>query len=113
MRAVPRTLPKSSAPTLKEVAQLAGVSRATASRVFTESPRVSEEARRAVERAARRLRYVPNRAARSLVTRRSGAGIHRVIKANDSELQIGHADASWISWQSRQSRAVWSCIRSV
>ncbi|TMC04932.1 MAG: LacI family transcriptional regulator [Chloroflexi bacterium] len=71
MRAVPRTVPKSSAPTLKEVAQLAGVSRATASRVFTESPRVSDEARRAVERAARRLGYVPNRAARSLVTGRS------------------------------------------
>ena len=71
MRAVPRTLAKSSAPTLKEVAQLAGVSRATASRVFTESPRVSDEARRAVERAARRLGYVPNRAARSLVTGRS------------------------------------------
>ena len=64
-------MPKSSAPTLKEVAQLAGVSRATASRVFTESPRVSDEARRAVERAARRLGYVPNRAARSLVTGRS------------------------------------------
>jgi DNA-binding LacI/PurR family transcriptional regulator len=64
-------VPKSSAPTLKEVAQLAGVSRATASRVFTESPRVSDEARRAVERAARRLGYVPNRAARSLVTGRS------------------------------------------
>jgi DNA-binding LacI/PurR family transcriptional regulator len=64
-------LPKSSAPTLKEVAQLAGVSRATASRVFTASPRVSDEARRAVERAARRLGYVPNRAARSLVTGRN------------------------------------------
>src|SRR5215510_11816834 len=71
MRAVPRTLPKSSAPTLKEVAQLAGVSRATASRVFTASPRVSDEARRSVERAARRLGYVPNRAARSLVTGRN------------------------------------------
>jgi DNA-binding LacI/PurR family transcriptional regulator len=56
---------------LKEVAQLAGVSRATASRVFTASPRVSDEARRSVERAARRLGYVPNRAARSLVTGRS------------------------------------------
>lgn len=64
-------MPKSSAPTLKEVAQLAGVSRATASRVFTASPRVSDEARRAVERAARRLGYVPNRAARSLVTGRN------------------------------------------
>ena len=60
-------------PTLKEVAGAAGVSRATASRVFTENPRVSDEARRAVERAARRLGYVPNRAARSLRTGRTGS----------------------------------------
>ena len=57
--------------TLEEVARRAGVSRATASRVFTSSPRVSDEARRSVERAARDLGYVPNRAARSLVTGRS------------------------------------------
>jgi DNA-binding LacI/PurR family transcriptional regulator len=62
-----------SAPaTLKQVAGVAGVSRATASRVFTESPRVSARARRAVERAARQLGYVPNRAARSLRTGRTG-----------------------------------------
>ena len=70
MRAVPGASSK-SAPTLNEVARAAGVSRATASRVFTASPRVSDEARKAVERAARRLGYVPNRAARSLVTGRS------------------------------------------
>jgi DNA-binding LacI/PurR family transcriptional regulator len=61
------------APTLKEVALAAGVSRATASRVFTHSPRVSEQARTAVERAARRLGYVPNRAARSLRTGKTGS----------------------------------------
>jgi DNA-binding LacI/PurR family transcriptional regulator len=62
-----------SAPTLKEVATAAGVSRATASRVFTRSPRVSEHARTAVERAARTLGYVPNRAARSLRTGKTGS----------------------------------------
>ena len=67
-----RALPQSSPnPTLEEVAKLAGVSRATASRVFTASPRVSHSAKRAVERAAEKLRYVPNRAARTLVTGRT------------------------------------------
>ncbi len=57
--------------TLENVAQLAGVSRATASRVLTANPRVSEEARRAVERAAAQLGYVPNHAGRALATGRS------------------------------------------
>ena len=60
-----------SQPTLEEVAELAGVSRATASRVINSSPGVSERARALVENAIKQLGYVPNRAARSLVTRRS------------------------------------------
>jgi len=58
-------------PTLQEVALAAGVSRATASRVVNGSPTVGPEARRSVERAIEQLGYVPNRAARSLVTRRN------------------------------------------
>jgi DNA-binding LacI/PurR family transcriptional regulator len=58
-------------PTLDEVAVLAGVSRATVSRVINDSPRVSPEAREAVRAAVETLRYVPNRMARSLVTRRT------------------------------------------
>lgn len=57
--------------TLDAVAQVAGVSRATVSRVVNGSPKVSPDVRRNVERAIERLGYIPNRAARSLVTRRS------------------------------------------
>jgi DNA-binding LacI/PurR family transcriptional regulator len=57
--------------TLEEVAQMAGVSRATVSRVVNDSPRVSPDVRIAVQAAIEELGYVPNRAARSLVTRRS------------------------------------------
>lgn len=57
--------------TLEQVAKVAGVSRATVSRVVNGSPRVSGDVRRAVEAAVVELGYVPNRAARSLVTRRS------------------------------------------
>jgi DNA-binding LacI/PurR family transcriptional regulator len=53
------------------VAAAAGVSKTTVSRVLTGSPRVSAEARAAVEQAIEQLGYVPNRAARSLVTRRT------------------------------------------
>jgi DNA-binding LacI/PurR family transcriptional regulator len=58
-------------PTLEVVAARAGVSRATASRVLRGAPNVSDEARTAVLEAARELSYTVNRAARSLVTRRS------------------------------------------
>jgi hypothetical protein len=59
------------APTLESVAARAGVSRATAGRVLAGSARVSEQAREAVLSAASELSYVTNRAARSLMTRRS------------------------------------------
>ena len=56
-------------PTLEEVAARAGVGRGTASRVINGSSQVSESARTAVQKAIEELGYVPNRAARSLVTR--------------------------------------------
>ncbi len=58
-------------PTLEQVAKLAGVSRATASRAINGGRRVSPQAQAAVDAAVRRLGYAPNRAARSLVTRRT------------------------------------------
>src|SRR3954449_4977119 len=58
-------------PTLEAVAALAGVGRGPVSRVVNGSPKVSPEAREAVLRAIDELGYVPNRAARTLVTRRT------------------------------------------
>ncbi|WP_291752507.1 LacI family DNA-binding transcriptional regulator [Cellulomonas sp. 73-92] len=57
--------------TLEEVAARAGVSRSTASRAINGGHRVSPEALASVERAVAELAYTPNRAARSLVTRRT------------------------------------------
>jgi DNA-binding LacI/PurR family transcriptional regulator len=54
-----------------EVARAAGVSQSTVSRVVNGNPRVDADVRRKVERHIRRLGYVPNMAARTLVTRRS------------------------------------------
>jgi DNA-binding LacI/PurR family transcriptional regulator len=58
-------------PTLERVATRAGVSRATASRVVNGSEKVTPEIREAVRRAIAELGYVPNPAARSLVTQRT------------------------------------------
>lgn len=62
---------RAGAPTLEEVAELAGVSRSTASRAINGGLRVSLEAQTAVDAAVAQLGFTPNRAARSLVTRRS------------------------------------------
>jgi DNA-binding LacI/PurR family transcriptional regulator len=58
-------------PTLEEVAERAGVGRGTVSRVVNGSPQVSPEAKAAVQQAIDELGYVPNRAARALVTQRA------------------------------------------
>jgi len=58
-------------PTLDAVAARAGVGRGTASRVLNGSSQVSPQAKAAVEAAILELGYVPNRAARSLVTQRT------------------------------------------
>jgi DNA-binding LacI/PurR family transcriptional regulator len=65
--------PAGGRPNLEDVASLAGVSRATVSRVVNGLATVDPELRRRVEEAVAELGYVPNQAARSLVTRRSDA----------------------------------------
>ncbi|MEN8654503.1 LacI family DNA-binding transcriptional regulator [Streptomyces sp. 21So2-11] len=100
-----------SRPTLEAVAARAGVSRATASRVVNGGAGVRQPLVDKVRRAVDDLRYVPNHAARSLVTRRNGAvgviiaepefrifsdpffeqqlrGISRELTAHDSQLVL-------------------------
>ena len=58
--------------TLKDVAAVAGVSVTTVSLVLNNRPaRVSEGKRRVIADAAKKLNYVPNQSARSLVTKQS------------------------------------------
>jgi LacI family transcriptional regulator len=57
--------------TIRDVAREAGVSVATVSRVFNDSGPVGEETRRRILAVATKLRYTPDSAARSLITRRT------------------------------------------
>ncbi|MER5708380.1 LacI family DNA-binding transcriptional regulator [Streptomyces sp. NPDC002122] len=100
-----------SRPTLEAVAARAGVSRATASRVVNGGAGVRAPLVEKVNRAVEELGYVPNHAARTLVTRRNGAvaviieepefrifsdpffeqqvrGISRELTAHDSQLVL-------------------------
>jgi DNA-binding LacI/PurR family transcriptional regulator len=73
-------------PTLEDVATAAGVSRATVSRVVNNTRNVDPAIHEVVWRAITETGYVPNRAARSLVTRRTGTV---ALVVSDSET---HAD---------------------
>ncbi|QMU75768.1 LacI family transcriptional regulator [Streptacidiphilus sp. PB12-B1b] len=66
-----RKPPSTGSVTLEDVARVAGVSRATVSRVINGNTTVDPAMRELVERAVAETDYVPNRAARSLVTRRT------------------------------------------
>ncbi|HKA85994.1 MAG TPA: LacI family DNA-binding transcriptional regulator [Acidimicrobiales bacterium] len=72
-------------PTLEAVAARAGVGRGTVSRVINGSAQVSARAREAVLGAIEDLGYVPNRAARSLVTRRTD-GIALVVSESEDRV---------------------------
>jgi LacI family transcriptional regulator len=59
--------------TIRDVAADAGVSAMTVSRVINESTRVNAETRRRVQDSIAKLGYVPNRLARGLIQRKTGA----------------------------------------
>ena len=68
----PKAAARPRPPAMHDVAQLAGVSHQTVSRVLNEHPNVREETRQRVLEAIAQLGYRRNSAARALVTRRSG-----------------------------------------
>jgi LacI family transcriptional regulator len=86
--------------TIKDVAREAGFSVATVSRVLNNSGPVRDETRLRIEEVATRLRYAPNLAARSLITRKTltigvllpdlyGEFFSEVIRGIDRAARIG------------------------
>ena len=75
MEAVPRGSVYVNKPlTLEQIAQLAGVSRTTASRVLNGRPGVSAATRERVLKVIEEVGYEPNKNAQSLAARRSRDG---------------------------------------
>jgi LacI family transcriptional regulator len=86
----------SGRPTIREIAELAGVSIATVSRVVNDSGYVAEGTRRAVESVIREHGYTANRNARALSGGRTGlvgVTVPRIHPAYFSEIVSGVAEA--------------------
>ncbi|MFF1380580.1 LacI family DNA-binding transcriptional regulator [Streptomyces sp. NPDC058308] len=77
----PRRDPRSGQPTLRDVAERAGVSAMTASRVLRDDPQVLPATRERVRAAAAALGYRPNEVARSLRLGR-GTGLVGLVVTN-------------------------------
>ena len=95
-----KTLVKKSI-TIDQVAKQAGVSTATVSRVFNKPETVSKELKTKIERVIKKLGYIPNAGARSLMLKRSGSiGVivptldHAIFAQGLAEFQreLSHAD---------------------
>jgi LacI family transcriptional regulator len=80
--------PERGTVTLKDVAQLVGVTQAAVSMALADHPRISEKTKQAVRKAAAELGYVPNSAGRAL--RRQRAGAIALIVPNTSHHVFGH-----------------------
>ena len=85
---------------LVDVAERAGVTASTASRALSRPDLVRPETRERVEQAARALGYVPNLAARSLITGRSGV-ISVIIPDLSNEYYASISQAAQVTARER------------
>ena len=75
-------------PTIRDVAERAGVSKSLVSLVVHDSPRVSDKSRFAVQEAIDELGYGPSAVARSLVTQQSG--LVGIVMSNAGRATVGN-----------------------
>ncbi|MFO7882535.1 MAG: LacI family DNA-binding transcriptional regulator [Kosmotogaceae bacterium] len=94
---------------LKYIARLANVSVSTVSRALRDDPKVKEDTKQRINMIAKKLNYVPNQAAKSLITRQTKTlglvlpnlrtfmhdifdGIERICARNDYNILLGISD---------------------
>ncbi|MBO4376938.1 MAG: LacI family DNA-binding transcriptional regulator [Lachnospiraceae bacterium] len=81
---------------IKDVAKEAGVSISTVSKVLKNYPRISEETRKKVNKAIKNLHYVPNAAAATLSSKRSGR-VALLLNLRTGRQAIDEIDMQYIS----------------
>ncbi len=92
---------------IKEVAQVAGVSISTVSLVLNGKPGVSDEIRTRVLGVAKKLNYVPNSIARSLVTKETRSV--GVVLPDISEMYFGMMARAVQDWLNKQHYSMILC----
>ena len=95
-------------PTLADVAQRAGVSRALVSIVMRESPGASDATRLRVRQAADEIGYRPDQRARMLRSQR--ANLLGVVFAAGQEFHAGLVDGVYLAAKSRGYDVLLSCV---
>lgn len=91
--------------TIYDIAKEAGVSASTVSRVVNNKPGVNENTRKKVQQLLEKYNYIPNEAARGLVTQSS-----RIIGILIEDIRVVHHTESAYVIEQEMTRLGYTCI---
>ena len=94
-----------SAKTIYDIAKEAGVSASTVSRVVNNKPGINEKTRKKVQQLLEKYNYIPNEAARGLVTQSS-----RIIGILIEDIRVFHHTESAYVIEQEMTRLGYSCL---
>ena len=94
-----------SAKTIYDIAKEAGVSASTVSRVVNNNPGINEKTRKKVQQLLEKYNYIPNEAARGLVTQSS-----RIIGILIEDIRVFHHTESAYGIEQEMTRLGYTCI---
>lgn len=94
-----------SAKTIYDIAKEAGVSASTVSRVVNNKPGINEKTRKKVQQLLEKYNYIPNEAARGLVTQSS-----RIIGILIEDIRVFHHTESAYVIEQEMTRLGYTCI---